>query len=199
VWTITIFILVCSEIYRDMIESHILPLARQQHDLWLESVAYWLLKRYELSLKALVASTEEDSDTLPTAEPPAIAKVSGSLSLRPPSATTTTTTTTTTSTPLRSSTSSTTSSTSTAENNKQKLENRNAFNPAVVHFLKFLQKKPVVRHVPPPSNEAILGLLRRAVYAYLHAGCPILALEQTIACKELMVCIQTNCSLLACI
>ena len=56
-----------------------------------------------------------------------------------------------------------------------------------MHFFNFLRKKAVVRHAKQPSNESILGLLRRTVYAYLHAGCPILALEQLIESRKLAV------------
>jgi len=202
-------ILICSEIYRDVIESHILPLARQQHDMWLESLGYWLLKRYEQSLQALVpqptdGDDKEEEELQPATPEPAVPKVSGSLSLRPPSSATPSTstpsitTTTRTSvaltppaTPSRSASNSAAAAAAAvaaaAAAVTHRLENRSSFNPAVVHFFNFLRKKAVVRHAKQPSNESILGLLRRTVYAYLHAGCPILALEQLIESRKLAV------------
>lgn len=140
-----------------LLEDTILPQAESTGDVWLASTALWLQKKYFEALHALIPHVEDfrvEPDELKCmTEKKAPSSVFSGVS-----------------------------SVNTIAQKKREKEML-TFHPAVVHFYRYLCKKPFISRRPSPADELVL--LRQALFHYLKAGCPILAIEELLELQKL--------------
>jgi len=155
-------------VFQDIINNHVIPLAQKTNDSWLESIAYWHLKKYPESLKALLPKTS----TPPSATPSNYGNFGGNNNFGFSS--------------IPSSLSSSSSSLTNSGDRNQSDDQTDVvkFNPDIMHLIQYLQTKPILKTFAMPENfDTILS--RRAARAYISVGCDVLAIEALLnGCPE---------------